>query len=567
MSGLARDDVRNALEAALQAAQDDGTLPRLPAVEIAIERPQNPEHGDYASSVALRLAGTVKRKPLELAETIASRVATGDMIAALEVAPPGFINVRLADAWKRAQVDAILAAGERWGNIHAGEGRTLQVEFVSANPTGPLQVGNARGAVLGDVLASVLAAAGYAVQREYYVNDAGGQVRTFAESLHARYQQQFGRDVPVPADGYQGSYLVPLAARIKEEDGEAFLAPQGEATSAALASALGKRGVDLMLEQVQDDLARLGVEFDRWFRERSLYEPAERPAGASAYDAAMERLRAGGFVEEHEGAVWFASRKLGEDKDNVLIRRTGEPTYFASDVAYHFDKFVRRGFDRVIDVWGADHQGHVVRTKVATEAVGGPAGGPDVVLYQLVHLRRGRERVRMSKRTGEIVTLRELVQEVGRDVTRFFLLQRSADAQMDFDLELAMSQDPKQNPASYVRYAHARCASILRTAAEAGLEAGGDVQALRHPTETALIDEMLRLPELVELITEKLEPHHLTTYALELAQQFTQFYGACRVVQPDQPELSRARLKLTVAAKTVLARTLGLIGVAAPEHM
>jgi arginyl-tRNA synthetase len=281
----------------------------------------------------------------------------------------------------------------------------------------------------------------------------------------------------------------------------------------------------------------------------------------------MGRLREAGFIAEDEGAVWFRSTKLGEEKDNVLVRRTGEPTYFASDIAYHYDKFVRRGFERVIDVWGADHQGHVKRTQGATEAVGGPSGGLEVLLYQLVHLRRGEERVRMSKRTGEIVTLRELVEEVGRDVTRYFLLQRSADAQMDFDLELATSQDPKQNPVSYVQYAHARCASIRRAAEEAEIAADGDVQLLGDATELQLIDAMLRLPELIEMMAEKMEPHHLTTYSMELAQQFTQFYGACRVVDADTPELSRARLKLTLAAQQVLARTLGLMGISAPESM
>ncbi|MEE9277499.1 MAG: arginine--tRNA ligase, partial [Dehalococcoidia bacterium] len=452
MSQLVRDRVRVALEAALNAAQDDGVLPRVPATEIAVERPQKPEHGDYATSVALRLAGTVKRKPLEVAEAIAARVETGAMIEATEATPPGFINVRLADSWKRDQVETILSAGEAWGNLDIGEGRKLQVEYVSANPTGPLQVGNGRGAVLGDVLANVLAAAGYAVQREYYLNDAGAQTRTFTASLYARYQQQLGREAALPEDGYQGAYVVDVARRIAEEAGDAFLRGEGDPPPQELA----ERGLAMMVEQIRDDLGLLGVAFDGWFSERSLYVTPEGAHAVSAYEATMERLRAGSYVVENEGAVWFASKKLGEEKDEVLVRRTGEPTYFASDVAYHYDKFVLRSFERVIDVWGSDHQGHVARTQAAVEAVGGPPGGLEVLLYQLVHLRRGGERVRMSKRTGEIVTLRELVQEVGKDVTRFFLLQRSADAQMDFDLELATSQDPKQNPVSYVQYAHAR---------------------------------------------------------------------------------------------------------------
>ena len=569
MAHLVRDDVRDAIAAALDDAQARGALPRLPGAEITVERPQNPEHGDYASSVALRLAGTVKRAPLEVARAIADSLRTGALIAAVEVAPPGFINLRLSPDWKRAQVDAVLAAPDSWGAIELGAGQTLQVEFVSANPTGPLQVGNGRGAVLGDVLASVLEAAGYEVEREYYVNDAGAQVRIFSETLAARYRQHFGREADLPPGGYMGRYMIDLAEAIAGDRGEEFL----DLDPAAAADALGAEGLRRMLDQIRGDLGQLGVEFDSWFSEASLLAPREAPAGRSTYETAMAHLRDGGHVVEKEGAIWFAS-SARDDKDNVIVRSSGEPTYFATDIAYHFDKFVLRGFDRVIDVWGADHQGHVARTKAATAAVAAAAGagrdadgGLEMLLYQLVHLRRGTERVRMSKRTGELVTLRELLEEVGRDVTRYFMLQRSADAQMDFDLELAVSQDPKQNPVSYVQYAHARCAGILRNGAAEGLGPTGDVQALSSPWEITLIDAMLRLPELIELMATKLEPHHLTGYALELAQDFTQFYGACRVVDPAEPGLSRARLKLTRAAQIVLARTLGLMGVGAPDEM
>ncbi|PZC42535.1 MAG: arginyl-tRNA synthetase [Chloroflexi bacterium] len=577
MTQLVRDAVRAAIAAALDDAQQHGALPRLPGAEIAVERPQKPEHGDYASSVALRLAGTVKRKPLDVAQAIADSIQTGPLIDAVEVAPPGFINLRLSPHWKREQVNDILADPHAWGSIDIGHGQKLQVEFVSANPTGPLQVGNGRGAVLGDALASVLAAAGYNVEREYYVNDAGTQVRVFAETLHVRYQQHFGRDVEVPAEGYQGRYIVDLAEAIAADVGQQYLQPEGAPPPPSdQPDPLATEGLRRMLDQIRADLGLLGINFDQWFSEASLLSPRDALDGRSVYDTAMARLREGGHVVEKEGAVWFASSS-DDDKDNVIVRSSGEPTYFATDIAYHFDKFALRRFDRVINVWGADHQGHVARTKAATAAVAGAANaqaehGLEMLLYQLVHLRRGGERVRMSKRTGELVTLRELVQEVGPDVTRYFMLERSADAQMDFDLELATSQDPKQNPVSYVQYAHARCASILRTAAAEGLDAPtpestADVQLLVEPTEIALIDAMLRLPELVELMATKLEPHHLTTYALELAQQFTQFYGACRVVDPSAPDRSRARLKLTRAAQIVLARALGLMGVAAPDEM
>ena len=563
MTRLVRDEVRDALAQALTAAQERGALPRLPGTEIAVERPQKPEHGDYASSVALRLAGTVKRKPLEVAQAIAEAVEPGPLIEAVEVAPPGFINIRLARRWKLEQIETVLAAGGSWGALDLGEGRRLQVEFVSANPTGPLQVGNGRGAVLGDVLASVLSAAGYEVEREYYVNDAGSQIRIFALTLYARYEQALGREAELPAEGYQGQYMVDVAARIAAEAGERYLRPPGEEPPAEL----GQRGLELMLNQIREDLGLLGVQFDEWLSERSLLDASEAlEDGRSAYETAMGRLREGGHIVEKDGAVWFASSALGEDKDNVIVRRSGEPTYFATDIAYHFDKFVLRGFERVIDVWGADHQGHVARTKAATVAVGGPEDGLEVLLYQLVHLRRGGSGCGCRSGRGDR-HVAGVGEEVGRDVTRFFLLQRSADAQMDFDLEAATSQDPKQNPVSYVQYAHARCASIMRTGATAGLKPDGDVQRLGDPTELALIDAMLRLPELVELMALRLEPHHLTTYALELAQQFTQFYGACRVVDAEDVDLSRARLKLTRAAQTVLARALGLIGVSAPEEM
>ena len=566
MTDLVSDQIRSAIAAALAEAQADGALPAVPG-EVEVERAQKPEHGDYASSVALRLAGAVKRKPLDVATEIASRVPSGELIGEVSVAPPGFINVRLAPEWKRAQVDAIVQAGRAWGDIDLGRGESLQVEFVSANPTGPLHVANGRGAVLGDAVASVLEAAGYAVQREYYVNDAGAQARTFGATLYARYQQLFGREVAIPEDGYPGEYMLEVASAIKANEDHRYLRPEGEAGP----DELTRLGIETMVEGIRADLELLGVRFDHWFSERSLFDGRESLEAKSPYEAALARLADADFITERDGATWFASTKLGEDKDNVLVRSSGEPTYFAADLAYHFDKFVERGFSRVIDVWGADHQGHVARTKAGSEAVGAPQGGLEVMLFQLVHLRRGDERVRMSKRTGEIVSLRELVEEVGPDATRYFMLQRSADAQMDFDLEAATSADPKQNPASYVKYAHARAASILRNGLEAdvdgGLKPDGDVQLLEQPEELALIGEMLRLPELVEYMAERLEPHHLTAYAMGLAQSFTEFYGACHVIDAGKPELSRARLRLTLAAKTALARTLELIGITAPETM
>ena len=560
MTRTARDLVADLVRNALALAQADGVLPPIPPLELRIERPKDRTHGDYACNVALRLASAVKRSPLDVAAVIAQRVIRTAPIAEVEVAPPGFINIRLDPDWQRAQLLNVIAAGDQWGRVNVGEGHRIQIEFVSANPTGPLQVGNGRGAVLGDALASVLDAAGYDVQREYYVNDAGAQIRLFGRTLFARYQQQHGREASLPDGGYQGAYMVDVAATLKDEFGDGFLNSDADPPTE-----LSERGLALMIEQIRADLALLGVEFDHWQRESALYDSSD---GASTYDDAMQRLRDGGFVIEKEGATWFRADELGEDKDNVLIRSSGEPTYFASDVAYHADKFLLRGFDTVIDVWGADHQGHVARTKAAVSAVGGDGDALEVLLYQLVHLRRADERVRMSKRTGELVTLRELVEEVGADAVRFFMLQRSADAQMDFDLEVAASADPRQNPASYVQYAHARCASVLRTAPESGLAPSDDeLDLLCTEVEADLIAEILRLPELVADMAERREPHHLTDYALSLVRSFTAFYDNCRIIVPDEPSRSSARLTLTQAAQAALAAVLRLLGVSAPDEM
>ena len=567
MSADTRELIRSAVADALARAQADGVLPPVPAPEIRIERPQNRAHGDYACNVAMRLASAMRRPPIDVAEQIAARIPRSEPIADVQVARPGFLNLSLDADWKRARLHDVIAAGPQWGASDNRDGPRVQIEFVSANPTGPLQVGNGRGAVLGDALAAVLAAAGCQVQREYYVNDAGAQIRLFGQTLLARYRQAHGRDADLPDGGYQGAYMVDLAAQIAQTDGDRWLSHPDDVDEPP--QDLTDRGLALMVDRIRADLQLLGVEFDHWQAERDLYQAND--GDPSAYDTAMSKLRDGGYVVEKEGAVWFRSTDVDEDKDNVLIRSSGEPTYFASDVAYHYNKFIQRRFDTVIDVWGADHQGHVSRTKAAVSAVGSDGEQLEVLLYQLVHLRRGDERVRMSKRTGELVTLRELVEEVGADAARFFLLQRSADAQMDFDLDAAVSQDPRQNPVSYVQYAHARCASILRTAAEQNLAPGADADAdlslLSDDREDALISAILRFPELIVDMAARREPHHLTTYAQELAQQFTQFYDACRVVDQDAPDLSAARLTLVQAAQSALAAVLRLIGVSAPDEM
>jgi arginyl-tRNA synthetase len=555
-----RDDLTGIIRAAAETAMAAEAVPQVPLPEIIIEKAARPEFGDYATNLPMRLARAARANPLDLAKTIAGRIETSGMLATAEAAPPGFINFRLSEAWLTQQVDAIANAGDAFGNVPIGAGQRVQVEFVSANPTGPLTAGNGRGAAIGSVLASVLDAAGYDVEREYLVNDGGTQTEVFGRTLVARYLQLFDKPVEIPADGYPGEYMVDLARRIRDESGDAYL----YATTDDPPPTMVLRGVDLIVEGIREDLERLGVHYDIWFRERSLYDATD---GKSIYDIALQRLRDQDFLVEKEGALWFASSELGEDKDNVVIRSSGRPTYFASDIAYHYDKFLRRKYDRVINVWGADHQGHVSRLKAAVQAFGADPSRLEILIYQLVSFRRGEELVRLSKRSGNIVFMRDVVEEVGADAARFFFLARSADSQMEFDLELAKRQSA-ENPVYYVQYAHARIAGIIANAGERGFSSdGADIDLLTHATELELVRRMLQLPELVQLIAERSEPHHLPHYAQELATAFHQFYTECRVLDDEEPALSKARLKLCETARTVLARALALMGMTAPEKM
>ena len=547
------------IEMLTQAASQAQQLGKLPAValpEVAVERPQNPEHGDYASSFPLKLARATGVSPLTIAEDMVGLIVPSPEIDTITVAPPGFINFTLKTDWLTGQVDSILAAGDAYGNVDLGQGSRVQLEFVSVNPTGPLHVGHGRGAILGDALANVLTATGYKVEKEYYINDAGSQVDAFYRTLYARYQQCLGVEAEVPTDGYLGGYMIDLAKEIIAETGDRFLAlPEAEAVLQ-----LGQLGLDQMIKLIRSDLELLGVTFDVWFSEQSLYDSGQ-------YQTALSRLRQGGYIGEKEGATWFVSTALGEDKDNVVVRGDGSPTYFASDIAYHYDKFLVRKFDRVINIWGADHQGHVSRMKAVIGALGIAPERLKVIISQLVTLRRGEELVRISKRSGDIITLREVVVEVGADACRFVFLSRSADSQMDFDLELAKKQSV-DNPVYYVQYAHARIASILRLAQQRGIDYGdGDVALLTTEPELTLIRKMLLLPEIVEVVAHTLEPHHLAYYAQDLATVFHSFYTQCRVVSRDDEVLTKARLKLVAAAKLVLAKTLHLMGMTAPESM
>jgi arginyl-tRNA synthetase len=552
---MIRQRIIELLTQAASQAQKSGKLPSVALPEITVEHPQNPEHGDYASSFPMKLARATGVSPLKIAQDIVGLIAPNPEIETITVAPPGFINFTLSNDWLTRQLGSILAAGDAYGNIDLGQGSRVQLEFVSVNPTGPLHVGHGRGAILGSTLANVLAAADYKVETEYYVNDAGSQIDAFYRSLYARYQQCLGIDAEMPSEGYFGNYMVDLAKQIIAEEKDRFLSLPPEKAL----SQLGHIGLDKIIELIKSDLEILGVNFDVWFSEQSLFDKGQ-------YQKVMALLREGGYIGEKEGATWFVSTALGEDKDNVVVRSDGSPTYFASDIAYHYNKFIERKFDKVINIWGADHQGHISRMKAVVSALGVSPERLEVIISQMVTLRRGDELVRISKRSGDIITLREVMDEVGADACRFFFASRSADSQMDFDLELAKKQSA-DNPVYYVQYAHARIASILRLAQERKISYGdGDVSLLTTEPELTLIRKMLLLPEMVEVVAYTLEPHHLAYYAQDLATVFHSFYMQCRVVSDDE-KLTKARLKLVEAAKIVLARTLHLMGMTAPEKM
>ncbi|MCX6004442.1 MAG: arginine--tRNA ligase [Chloroflexi bacterium] len=543
-----------ALEQALEQAQQKGLIVTANLPEITIERPAKPENGDYASSLPLKLARVIGMRPMEIADAILKNLPSIENIEKIDVAPPGFINFTISRKWLCGQVDIACKTGESYGDTDLDH-KSVQIEFVSVNPTGPLHVGHGRGAVLGSTLANVLRSAGYRVSTEYYINDAGSQLDAFYRSLFARYRQCLGEEAELPENGYHGNYMIDFARQIVEVHKDKYLKmPPDEAVQE-----IGGIGIQMVMQKLKEDLEKLGVKFDVWFSELSLFQNGQ-------FDKTMTMLREGSFVTERENAVWFASSTLGDDRDNVLIRTDGTPTYFASDIAYHYNKFVERKFDTVIDIWGADHQGHVSRMKAVMNAMEINPDRLTIIITQLVTLRRGQEIVRVSKRSGDLITLREVMDEVGADACRFVFLSRSADSQMDFDLELAIKQSA-DNPVYYVQYAHARICSILKNALEKGIDfSKGDTSLLKLEPELTLIRNMVKISEVIETVATGLEPHHLPFYAQELATVFHSFYKQCRVISDDDA-LTRSRLKLVKAAQIVLAKTLHLMGMTAPESM
>lgn len=552
------DQLRDAVAEALAAAQAQGVLPAAGASEIAIEQPRDQGHGDFATSLPLKLARTMKMAPPVIAAAIVEAFPDNADVKNVEVAGPGFINITLADAWFQAQVEAIRAAGSDFGNTDSKTGQKIQLEFVSVNPTGPLHVGHARGAVIGSGLANLLEAAGADVTREYYVNDAGNQMRVYTETLYSRYMQAAGHDVPLPETSYPGEYVAEQAQQIFEEDGGALAdLPKEEAIAA-----LYKPGLEQNLALIKTDLEELNITYDVWFSEQSLFD-------SGRFDATMKELEDDGFIVDRDGARWFASTQLGEDKDNVVIRSSGGHTYFASDIVYHAEKFKERNFDQVIDVWGADHHGHVARMKAAAKALGIDPDRLTIILNQLVSFKEDGQSLRFSKRKNVIVTVRDLVEDVGADAVRYTFLSRGAESQMEFDLDLARKQS-SENPVYYIQYAHARLSGILRNAVDKGIDwQDGDVSLLTHDLEIALVRHITALPDVVDRAADRLEPQQVPYYATEVARALQRFYDACRVISEDEDDLpvSKARLKLVEAAQIAIARCLSLMGMSAPERM
>jgi len=585
-----KQQVESLVADALERLVAEGSLPADGLPDVQVERTRDRGHGDFSSNAALVLAKQAGAKPRDLAARLAAALPPSPLIERVEVAGPGFVNLFLSPAAYRALVSRILAAGTAYGCSELGAGQGVQVEFVSANPTGPLHVGHGRGAAYGAVVANLLAAIGFAVQREYYVNDAGRQMDILAVSVWLRYLELCGEELPFPNNGYRGDYVWDIAASLHREQGDRYrrtraqvftdLPPDEPAggdkethIDALIARAhdlLGEpgyrrvfeRGFAHILDDIRDDLSRFGVEYDEWYSERFLTE-------CGAIDQTIERLRAAGHLYEKDGALWFRAGDFGDEKDRVVARDDGRTTYFASDIAYHADKLAR-GFERLIDVWGADHHGYAPRVKAALSALGEDPDRLQVLLVQFASLYRSGTRVQMSTRSGEFVTLRQLRKEVGKDAARFFYIMRRCEQHLDFDLDLAKSQSA-DNPVYYVQYAHARICSVLRQAAEKGLTVDPspgetNLERLTATHEQSLLEILSCYPEVIEAAALTQEPHQLAHYLRQLANEFHAYYNAHQFLVED-PHLRDARVKLILATRQTMRNGLDLIGVSAPETM
>ncbi|MEA1853750.1 arginine--tRNA ligase [Cytobacillus sp. OWB-43] len=531
---------------------EEGQIP-----DVILEIPKDKTHGDYSTNMAMQLARVAKKAPKMIAEDIITHFDQSKAsIEKMEIAGPGFLNFYMDNRYLTNLIPTVLEADEAYGQTNVGNGTKVQVEFVSANPTGDLHLGHARGAAVGDSLSNILAKAGYDVTREYYINDAGNQINNLAYSVEARYFQALGMEKEMPQDGYHGEDIINIGKTLAKEHGNEYVDYDAQERF----DTFREYGLKYEMEKLKNDLEDFRVPYDVWYSETSLYHNGK-------IDRALEALKENGHIYEEDGATWFRSTTFGDDKDRVLIKNDGSYTYLTPDIAYHKDK-LERGFEKIINVWGADHHGYIPRMKAAIQALGYSKEALEVEIIQLVHLYKDGEKMKMSKRTGKAVTMRDLVEEVGLDATRYFFAMRSADTHLDFDLDLAVSQS-NENPVYYAQYAHARISSILRQGEEQGLvlDAQADLSLIGAEKELDVLKKIGEFPQAVGEAAEKRMPHRITNYIFDLASTFHSFYNAEKVLDSDQPEKSKARLALIKAVQTTLKNALALIGVSAPEKM
>lgn len=549
-----QDNLKEEIKAAVLKA---GLAQEEQIPEVILETPKDKAHGDYSTNMAMQLARVAKKAPRSIAEELIAHFDSSKAsIQKIDIAGPGFINFYMDNSYLTDLIPAILKAGDEYGRSNAGNGQKIQVEFVSANPTGDLHLGHARGAAVGDSLCNILDKAGYAVSREYYINDAGNQINNLALSVEARYFQALGLEKEMPEDGYHGKDIIGIGKTLAKEYGDKFVSVSEEERFAFFR----RYGLDYEMSKLKKDLEKFRVPFDVWFSETSLYETGK-------IDNALQLLREKGHIYEQDGATWLRSTEFGDDKDRVLIKKDGSYTYLLPDIAYHKDKF-DRGFEKLINIWGADHHGYIPRMKAAMQALGYNRDDLEVEVIQLVHLYQNGEKMKMSKRTGKAVTMRDLIDEVGLDATRYFFAMRSADTHLDFDMDLAVSES-NENPVYYAQYAHARIWSILRSAEEKGfaVDQSADLTSISSEKEMELLKKLGEFPQVIADAAEKRIPHRITNYIYELASVFHSFYNAEKVLNEDNPEQTKARLALVKTVQVTLKNALKLIGVSAPEKM
>jgi len=556
-----RDQISRVVTGAFKDCEQKGMLPQIDLPDIFTEVPKQREFGDFSTNIAMQVAKQAKMPPRKIAELLVSEMKTENTyIRKAEVAGPGFVNFYLNNDWLYDTLRLIREKKDKYGEVDIGKGIRVNVEFVSANPTGPLHMGNARGGALGDCIASVLEKAGYDVTREFYINDAGNQIERFGRSLEARYLQHFYGEgkVEFPEDGYHGEDIIEHVKAYIEQHGDALLSKTPEERRQALVD----YALPINIQRIRDALSEYGIEYDVWFSEKSLHD-------SGAVKETVDFLRENGYTVERDGAVWLNGEKLGLEKDEVLIRNNGIPTYMAADIAYHRNKFITRGFDWAINLWGADHHGHVARMKAAMKPFGIDSDRLEVVLFQLVRLFRNGEIARMSKRSGKAISLGDLLEEVGRDAARFFFNMKTAGSHLDFDLDLAVKQS-NENPVFYVQYAHARICSIIRKLAEEGISLDTakdvDLTLLCKEEEIELMRKLAEYPEEITMAAKTLEPSRITRYVMEVASCFHTFYNSCRV-KGEEENLMMARLMLADCTRIVIRNVLELLSISAPEKM